>query len=321
ELVAVDHAADARAVPDDHDTPIGVSHEVAPRSAVDRDGTDVVGSLALDGDGLAFASSEERIHQASGVDDRDYVELTFDRPEGDEAVVVLRLRNSLLTTVLFYDMMLGRAGAGAVDWLGQDMDRIGSVVQLGRWFQDAMGLRVQVPRGDRWVDVGRVPDTGPIAWEEVGVRVPVPDSGPVRVRLSFFADAWRIDRVALGEREELERTVRLPPARFLEEGEPVPAETLELIAEPDDRYLATYPGTSAMLEFTPPAPEAGLTRSYMLASQGYYSEWIRSDWIRNAEHAVTFEPGDDTVETLMELWLSKKDTFEADFYASRIPVQ
>jgi hypothetical protein len=59
----------------------------------------------------------------------------------------------------------------------------------------------------------------------------------------------------------------------------------------------------------------------MLASQGYYSEWIRSDWIRNAEHAVTFEPGDDTVETLMELWLSKKDTFEADFYASRIPVQ
>ena len=76
-----------------------------------------------------------------------------------------------------------------------------------------------------------------------------------------------------------------------------------------------------MLEFMPPPPEPGLARSYMLASQGYYSEWIRSDWIRNADQAVKFQPGDDTVETLMKLWLSKKDSFEAAFYSSRIPVQ
>jgi hypothetical protein len=184
-----------------------------------------------------------------------------------------------------------------------------------------MGLRVQVPRGDGWADVGRAPDTGPIAWEEVGVRVPVPDQGPVRVRLSFFADAWRIDRVALAEPAELAGTVRLGPSRMLDDGEAMSGETMELIADPDDRYLATYPGTSAMLEFTPPPPRPGLARSYLLSSQGYYSEWIRSDWIRNAEHAVTFRPGDDTVETLMRLWLSKKESFEAEFYASRIPVQ
>jgi hypothetical protein len=320
ELVAADHAPDVRALSDDHGVPIGVANEVGPREALDRDGTDVLGSLQHE-DGLSFASSEERIRSASGLDDRDFIDLTFDTPEGDEAVIVLSLRNSLLTTVLFYDMMLGRAGAGAVDWLGRDMARVGSVLELGLWFRGAMGLRVQVPSGEEWVDVGRVPDTGPIAWEEVGVRVPVPESGPLRVRLSFFTDAWRIDRVALGARGELTRTTHVGPARLIEDGVAAPTETIQLLAKADDRYLATYPGTSAMLEFSPPPPGPGLTRSYLLGSQGYYSEWIRSDWIRNAEEAVTFRPGDDTVETLMQLWLSKKDAFEADFYSSRIPVR
>jgi len=322
QLVAVDHPADVRAIPDDQGLPIGIVGGEAPTGALDRDGTVVLAPLSAD-DGVTFASSPDRIRATSEIDDRDYIELNFDRPAGDEAVLTLRLRNSLLTTILFYDLMLDRAGAGAIDWIGRDLARIGSVVELGKWFQDAMGLRVQVPDGDDWKTVGRVPDTGPIAWEEIGVRVPVPESGPVRVRLSFFTDAWRIDRVALALPGELSRVTRMAPDRILQDGRPAEGSVLEDITRPDDRYVATHPGATAMLEFVPPepAPAAAMGRSYLLSTQGYYTEWVRSEWIRSPGDAVTFEPGEDTVEALMRIWIDKKDAFEADFFASRIPVR
>ena len=44
-----------------------------------------------------------------------------------------------------------------------------------------MGLRVQILEGDEWITVGRVPDTGPIAWKDVAVVVPAPGGDRVRV--------------------------------------------------------------------------------------------------------------------------------------------
>ena len=149
-------------------------------TARDRAGRDVTATLAR-ADGDVYASPAARIASANAADPDDFLELRFPRPAGSEAVLTLRLRNSLLNTVLFYDMMLGQAGAGAVDWIGQDMDRIGTLVEMGRWFQDAMGLRVDVFDGREWVQVSRLTDTGPIAWEEVGVRIRSPDTDLTRM--------------------------------------------------------------------------------------------------------------------------------------------
>jgi hypothetical protein len=46
-------------------------------------------------------------------------------------------------------------------------------------------------------EIERLPDTGPIAWKDVAVLIPVPQHGDsMRVRLSFVTDNWRIDQVA-----------------------------------------------------------------------------------------------------------------------------
>jgi len=320
EVVAVDHAPGVRAIPDHRGMPLGVRDGMRPVTARDGSGRDVLSQVAEE-DGRAFSSAEARFRSVTAGDYRDHVELTFDRPEGNEAVVVLRVRNSLLTTVLFYDLMLGRAGAAALDWIGRDMAGIGTVVELGKWFQGAMGMTVSVHDGREWVEVGRVPDVGPIAWEEMGVGVPLPPAGPVQVRLGFLADAWRIDQVTLARPGRLSGTARLPVARLLQDGSSVESDALARIAAPDDAYLPTYPGTTAQLEFDPPPLEPGLERSYLLSSQGYYTEWVRSTWIRDAERLTPFRPGEGTVGELMRLWLSKKESFESAFYESRIPVR
>ena len=104
-------------------------------------------------------------------------------------------------------------------------------------------------------------------------------------------------------------------------GDALASEALDQLAEPDDEYLVTYPGTSAVLEFQVPAPSTGMSSSYILSSQGYYSEWIRPQWIREATAKERFRPAEDTIEKLMTLWLSKKDEFETAFFDSRLPVQ
>lgn len=322
DLVAVDHVAGVTVVPDDRGVPVGLGARVPPLQAVDRSGRAV--ELELSGpDEVTFASSAQRIASATTDDPDDWIDLTFPRPpgDGDEAFLVLRLRNSLLTTVLFYDLMLGQAGVGALDWIGQDMARIGTVVELGRWFQRSMGLKVQVLDGDEWQTVGRVADTGPIAWEDVAVRVPTGNSDSVRLRIRFLSDGWRIDEVALAEIAGVETWSRLGVAAITDDGGPVAAETLARIARPDDDYLTTYPGTSVDVEFAAPPPEPDMERSYLLATQGYYTEWVRPEWIHGTESGRLFDPGEGVVEELMQLWASKKDDFEARFYASKVPVR
>jgi hypothetical protein len=56
--------------------------------------------------------------------------------------VVLRARNSLLNTVLLYDVMLGARGARALDWVGSDLERVGPALELGNWYATRMGMRV-----------------------------------------------------------------------------------------------------------------------------------------------------------------------------------
>jgi hypothetical protein len=51
---------------------------------------------------------------------------------------------------------------------------------------------------------------------------------------------------------------------------------------------------------------------------------VRPSWIQEqspTDRVASFGPDNDTVEVLMDLWLEKKDAFEARFYASRIPVR
>ena len=216
ELLAVEHDADVRVVPDERGLPIGMTDPVPPARALDRDGRSVLPELTQR-DRLAFATTDARIRAASTVDSRDFIELAFPSvPDADTVVAVLELRNSLLNTVLFYDLMLGSAGAGALDWLGRSMDRIDGAVELGRWFHETMGLAVEVFDGERWQETARVGDSGPIAWKELGVRIPVLEPDSIRLRLGFLADEWRIDRVEIGRPERLGRSSRIPVSRIVD---------------------------------------------------------------------------------------------------------
>lgn len=319
-LLEVRHDADEFVVPDARGRPLAVTDAAAPSRAVDRAGRDLRATLrAADGD--IFRTAAGRLAAVGPGDLDDAIDLTFAAPrDADSVALVLRLRNSLLNTVLLYDQMLAARGARSLDWMGRDLERIGDAVELGQWYHHAMGMRVAVWRDGAFAPAGYLPDVGPIAWKDVAAVLPVPPGADtLRVRLTFVADDWRIDRVALARawRRPAVRVVPLAAVRDAD-GRDLPQATASLDSA-DGRYFETRPGQRFTLEFRPGPATA--PRTFLLAAQGYYIEWVRGAWIAVGRDSSRFTPGEPSLLAALRRWRAEQETFEARFAASRVPVR
>lgn len=322
ELLESVHARDEMVLPDERARPIAVRHLTTPTTITDRSGRDVRPSLAGAGDGVIFTTDSARLARATAADPNDYLDLRFPNPRrGDSIAVVLRMRNSLLNTVLFYDLMLAKPGARSLDWMTNDLQRIGPTLDLGRWYASYLGMRVSIEEHGRWRQVARLSDYGPIAWRDVAAIIPTPDGDSVHLRLEFLADQWRIDRVAIGDdvRRPRTRTVQLEAVTNAE-GDAEP-QALEQLRRADDRYLETTPPQRFSIAFDVGASPRDSSRTFFIASQGYYTEWVRGSWMMGVRDTTTFKPGKDALNHVLHLWATQKDTLEKSFYRTRIPVR
>jgi hypothetical protein len=321
ELLEVTHRPGELVAPDPQNRPLAFGERQPPSAARDRAGRDV-GDLLSEADGKTYATAPTVLAAVSESDLEDRIELWFAPPPGGDSIaLVLRLRNSLLNTVLLYDMMLGDPGARSLDWQAEDLARVGPALELGTWYASRMGLGVEVLRDGRWVPVARVKDTGPVAWKDVAVPLPPPTGGEVRVRLRFPADNWRLDQVMLasGARRP---TVRVRAvARAATTDGAVETDAYHALAAADGRYLETGP-SQAFHAFWDVGPEpTDAERTFLLASQGYYIEWIRRGWITAARDTTLFRPGDVALLRALERWRTSQDTLEQRFFATRVPVR
>jgi hypothetical protein len=233
--------------------------------------------------------------------------------------LLLRLRNSLLNTVLLYDIMLGDPGARALDWQGNHLSRIGPALELGAWYGSRMGMAVEVWSDGAWVPVARVKDSGPVAWKDVAV--PLFSAGnQLRVRLRFPADNWRIDRVALA-RGMGRPAVRVVPVATVTSLEGVEEpEALAGVLANDQHYLQTQAGQAFIARWNVGA-SVGQERTFLLASQGYYIEWVRRGWIASNRDTTTFRPSDTALQHAILRWRQAQDSLELRFFATRVPVR
>jgi hypothetical protein len=318
QLLEVRHRAGEDVLPDPSGRPLIVRSHTAPGHASSRAGSDVT-SLLSRVDGKVFRTGHGTLAAAHAGDLDDWIDLSFPASaNGGPRALVLTARSSLLNTVLFYDVMLADAGPRALDWLGRDLDHISDAVEMGRFCQKHMGLKVAVRTRDGFQDVARIPDPGPIAWHDVAV--PLPETpGETKVRLTFLADAWRIDSAALAEWTAAE--ARAVPVSEVTgpTGVPEPAAKRSLLS-PDHDYLQTSPGQRFFVRFDPEPLPPIERRTFLLSSQGYYTEWIRGEWLRAARTPRAFTPTETTLLEALARWQREQASFEARFEKQRVPV-
>ncbi len=338
ELLAIRHADHERIVPDQSGRPVLVSGFASVGDATDRAGRDVRAALRSR-DGTLYSTDPRVMRGASAGDLDDWIDVRVDAlPAGDSVAVLLRLRNSLLNTVLLYNGMLG--GRDAADWLHEGLGQFGTTAEMALWYRRTMGLRASV-KGVGTTDAihgatARLGDVGPIAFRDVALVLPrsAVNARTARIRLQFVADNWRIDEVRVAGTVSrpavttlaVERVVVPTPA--VGHGPALDTSAVSAIAAADTRYLETRPSQRMVLEFARDhratlrtAQPADSTTTYLIAWQGWYREWIRGDWLANPTRTEPFKPGDAAVLTALHRWTERKDTFERAFYASRIPVR
>jgi len=321
-LLEVHRDPDEFVLPNDAGEPLAVRHLVPPATARDRAGRDVRHELAA-ADGVAYRTDSTTLAAVRAGDEDDFIDLTFPTPAGaDTVALVLRLRNSLLNTVLLYDLMLGTRGARALDWVGKDLKRVGPAVALGQWYATRMGLRISVWDGARYREVSRIGDTGPVAWKDVAAVVPVPRGDSVRLRLAFVADNWRIDRVALAGAVRRARAREWELARVIGADGTDDTTARSSLRIADRRYLQTSPGQRFTAVFQPgSAPVGDSARTFFLVSQGYYIEWIRRAWLAAGIDSTAFAPSDAELLTALRRWRAGQHDLERRFAATRVPVR
>jgi hypothetical protein len=280
----------------------------------DQDGRDILPEIAS-ADGKAWSATSDRLANVSLDDFHDSLDFEFNVPENSgELALVLNMRNSMLNTVLLYDVMLKEQSFAALDWMGHDLKHLGNRAELGLWYRENMGMTVSVWRDGKFRKVGRIGDQGPIAWSERALVLDAVSGENVRIRLSFVADNWRIDQVALATDAQRAK-VRTIPVTMAKTPQSRRPDIPEYLARADETYLITRPGESVQLGFD--LGESKQSRTFFLASEGYYMEWMRSDWLAE-EHRRKFEPTAHTLVQSLEIYAQKRDTYREQFESIKV---
>ena len=331
-LYAVYHPKKTTVLPTPDNQYALIENSVSPESGNDRSGHQVNWLIAGD-DEKYYRSSMSEFMNISLDDYEDHLDVRFalEPDENNRYYLLLKVRNTLLTTILFYDVLLASQGIRAVEWQELvDSDPLYAWM-FYREFDKYSGIKVQMRTGNGWSDIAKIDDVGPLTWKTIAIPIDYEKLGTnflntVEFRISFFSDNFMIDRIALGYAgkslpEVLESHLLKPKKVINENGEPCP-EIIHVLEKTDDSYLITQPSDSYTLEYSIP-PGNGQDVSVFIYSNGYYHEWIRAAWLKGHSNSYRFSllDGESVINALKSSWKRNRFPLEKEFFNQRIPLR
>jgi hypothetical protein len=245
----------------------------------------------------------------------DVLELEFAAAGEGPKALVLRGRNSLVHTYVFYQL-LAWLGVRADDWFHRlELEGTNAQSFIDRVVAPLSTIGVEVWGKNGWEKAGEYREVGPIALDEGGVALPDVGPGPVKVRLTMAQGAWKLDRVALAALGEARAAVPVDVARAERKG----ASREDVVAKlkGEGERLATYPGEAYRLGFDLPQGPHQL----FLESTGYYYEWVRDSWVGQRDEGKFFDAvlfPKDALKALAPGYKKLEPGIEQAFWQSRV---
>lgn len=270
ELMVVDHPPGSRFEMDEWGRPHNVTAAVAPSSARDQNGRDLVPWLS---------TADRTIWEPLPPGDpsgavRQEIVLTYPKPRGaTRAKLVARAGTGTWGSYMIREMLQLR-GAQVTDWYAT-LDKGGPPLDsLRAWNvrEELYVLKLDVDEGGTWRPRGLLPGGGPLLTETRVVPLDVSrvTGDSLRLRIRPPSGFWALNSFEIsyedGEQPFAVTTVAPLTARTSEQ-----RDILADLRSSDDRY---YPmpttGDRALISFVAPPPRAGAKRTVFLHTRGYY---------------------------------------------------
>lgn len=300
----------------------------SPDEAKNSQGDDVLAQVAKT-DQLGYRSPEHLVGELKNGPYFDHIDLRFRVPPSTSRInLLLKAKNTLLSTVLFYEIVLASQGIDALGWIEKmntDRDYANFFQSVYRAFS---GIAVKVRKGDEWIDIGKIKDMGPIGYKYVASVIPTYNQTDLWVRLEFIPDNFIFDGIFFDyKNEEAENSLSVEPvdceAVFDSNGQRR-EDVLRLLREKDSLYLVTEPSDAYHFFYRAREVRDDKAISFFIQSEGYYTEWLRGKWVREKSFSnYTFNLNDfaGTFRQLAESWLGSKKLMEETFDKTRIPLR
>ncbi|MCH7573894.1 MAG: hypothetical protein IIA59_02100 [Candidatus Marinimicrobia bacterium] len=325
-LITVSHQIGTKLFPSDKGGFIATTTLQPPIEAVNSLGEDVF-NLLHSRDDRWYRSDTNMVRKLAEGVYSDWVDLKLKLPEKATNVkLVLHLRNTLLSTILLYDVVLASQGIAALEWTERMNKDLLYASQYHAIYNSYSGMDIKVYRNGKWIQQASLKDVGPIAGKDVAVELAASKDaeGIMRVRLEFFPDNIMIDYVAFEANNSLKEALlvdKILPTEIYDHTGQKRDDILELIEKSDNQFLITSPGESYYFNYNIP-PSERMEKTVFVQSKGYYTEWIRGEWLmpRSAGYQFDLLRVDETIAQLRQSWLANRGLIESEFFKTKIPL-
>lgn len=323
DLIQITHPIGTKVFPTGNNNIVVISDLISPPQVYNSFNQDVT-YLLNKADGSYYRSDTMLVKKLKDEIFKDNLNFSVNAPvECRNAKIVIRYRNTLMSTILFYDMVLGSQGVKAIDWMEKMNNDPVYAAKFKLVYKIFSGISVKSNIDNEYVETGHFGDAGPINWKYAAAIVPVNNEGVVDVKLEFIPDNFMIDYIGIDFSEGNSFTIdTLTPYEIKDNFNKNRANILSLISADDDKSLQTDPGECYYFSYKIPGKE-GKESTLMIASRGYYTEWIRGKWITAEDNPFEFNLYNirPTVKELAYRWLEDRKMMETEFFKNKIPLK
>lgn len=272
-LLAIDHPAGTRVIPDQSGRILTIRETIPPVKAYDRFENSVIDRVTSIDD-IFWESDLDSADPDSSSQYRDGIICEFPKPAGSTAakLVISGVNTSLGFFAL--ERLFSMQGPEKLHWYDRLNNDPREKQRLISWIAREGGLNVYLWQDNGWVKTGWLLDVGPLVTSEKIVALDLGNikEKTVRIRLECALDLWRIDAVSIDYSDDEKIEIReLTPRSAITEDK---INVAEQIRHADSSYFSTLPGQYATVEFDAVPLVPGKARSFVLNSSGYYYTWI-----------------------------------------------
>jgi len=327
-LILASHPKGTKLFPSSEGKYIQISETKTPYSVTNSEGNDVT-SLVTSPDDVYYRSNLDMVKKMNSGISYDWLDIKAKVPENSgKAKLLLRYRNTLLSTILFYEVVLGSQGVNAVNWTNKmNTDEL-YAAQFNFVYRTFSGIKIYENKNGELIKKGRFADAGPLNWKYSAEEIYLDGSDELNIRLQFIPDNFMIDYIALDYSNETENNItfdEIAPYMITSSDGEKKENIAELLKYADDKYLVTYPGDSYMFEYKI-AKKNDCEQTVFIKSKGFYNEWIRGNWLRNnnlinSSYTFNLFDADGTFKCLVDNWVYGKDVIEKEFFRTKIPLR